>query len=81
MDHADGDCVVVLPRIVADQAGENIKDEQNRQGPAAGRQWNPPVAGTFCLKGHLNLLLNWLVDGNEKGSRELPFFSTNPILA
>ena len=36
----DGDRVVVLPGVVADQPGEDVEREQERQRPAAGGQGN-----------------------------------------
>ena len=40
-NNADGDCVVVLPGIVADQTGQNEDSQQRHEGPARGGRGNP----------------------------------------
>jgi hypothetical protein len=53
MDHADGDCVIMFPGVVADQPGEHIEGEQDCQSPAARWHWNPLEAGVRRLHWHL----------------------------
>ena len=50
---ADGDRVIVFPRVVTDQAGKDVERKENGQSPAAGGQGDSLKAWMFREKGHV----------------------------